>query len=118
MIALRVTFPVEEERAEVDGAEGVGGAADLDHLVHSYISLRLTIAAFMAHMTWKWLDTGKGIGKWLRILMIAEGKMSLSRVSISLYTSMMERTKWNGKSIVRCSNKESKNRARGSVIKL
>ena len=95
MIASRVTPLAEEEGAEVDGAEGVGGVADPDHLVHSYISLRLMIVAFMAHMTWKWLDTGKGIEKWHRILMIAEGKMSLSLswVAISLYTSMMERIK-------------------------
>ena len=102
----------------MDGAKGVGGVADSDCLLCSCVSLRLTIAASMAHMTWKWSDTGKGTEKWHRILMIAKGKMSLSRVSISLYTSMMERIKWDGKSIVRCSNKESKNRARGSVIEL
>ena len=75
MIASRVTPPVEEEGEEVDGVEGVGGAAS------------------MAHITWKWSEMRKGIGKWRKILVIAEGKMSLSRVVISLCTSMMERIK-------------------------
>ena len=66
----------------------------------------------------KWLEEGKGIEKWHRICMIAEGKMSLSRVAVSLYTSKIERMKCEGKSIVRCSNKESKNRAQVSVIEL
>jgi len=35
----------------------------------------------------------KGNRKWRKILVIAEGKMSLSRVTISLYTSMIERIK-------------------------
>ena len=60
----------------------------------------------------------KGTEKWQRICVIAEGKMSLSQVAVSLYTSKIERIKCEGKSIVRCSNKESKNRARGSVIEL
>ena len=69
-------------------------------------------------MTEKWSEEGKGIEKWHRIRVIAEGKMSLSRVVISLYTSKIERIKCEGKSIVRCSNKASKNQARGSVIEL
>ena len=40
--------------------------------------------------------------------MIAEGKMSLSRVVVSLNTSIIERIKCEGKSIVRCSRRESK----------
>ena len=63
MIALRVTPPVEEEGAEVDGVEGVGGATNLDHLEHSYALLRLIVAVSMAHITWKWLETGKGTEK-------------------------------------------------------
>ena len=118
MIASRVTPPVEEEEAEVDGVEGVGGVADLDHLVRSCASLHLTVAASMAHMTWKWLETGKGTEKWRKILVIAEGKMSLSWVAVSLNTSMMERIKCKGKSIVICSKRESKNQARGLVIEL
>ena len=53
MIASRVTPPVEEEGAEVDGAEGVRVAVDLDHLERSYASLHLMVPASIAHMTWK-----------------------------------------------------------------
>ena len=77
----------------MDEAEGVGGVADLDFLEHSCASFRLTVAASIAPMTWKWSDTGKGIEKWRKILVIAEGKMSLLRVAEFLYTSMMERIK-------------------------
>ena len=93
MIALRVTPPAKEEGVEVDGAEGVGEAANLDHLECSYTSLHLMVAASMAPITWKWSDTGKGTEKWSKILVIVEGKMSLSQVIVSLYTSMMERMK-------------------------
>ena len=72
----------------------------------------------MAHITEKWSEEGKGTEKWHRICVIAEGKMSLSQVAVSLYTSKIERMKCEGKSIVRCSNKESKNQAQGSVIEL
>ena len=90
MIASRVTPLAEEEGVEVDGAERVGGAVNSDHLERSYTLLRLTIAASMAHITWKWSEMGKGTEKWHKILMIAKGKMSLSRVAISPYTSMRE----------------------------
>ena len=93
MIALRVTPPVEEEGAEVDGVEGVGGATNPDRLEHSCALLRLIVAVLMAHITWKWSEMGKGTEKWCKILMIAEGKMSLSRVTVSLYTSMVEKMK-------------------------
>ena len=93
MIASRVTPPVEEEGAEVDGAEEIGGAIDSDRLERSYALLHLMVAAFIAHITWKWSETGKGIEKWCKILVIAEGKMSLSWVAVSLNTSMMERIK-------------------------
>ena len=43
MIVFRVTPPAEEEGAEVDGAEGVGGAAVPDHLDRNYASLHLTV---------------------------------------------------------------------------
>ena len=79
----------------------------------------------MAHITGMWLEEGrgkrekgKGTEKWHKIRVIAEGKMSLSRVAVSLNTSIIERIKCEGKSIVRCFNKESKNRAQGSVIEL
>ena len=77
----------------MDGAEGVGEVADLDHLERSCASLYLMVVASMAHTTWKWSEMGKGIEKWRKIIMIAEGKMSLSRVVVSLYMSMMERIK-------------------------
>ena len=75
MIASRVTPPAEEEGAEVDGAEGVGGATDLDRLERSYASLYLTIVASMTRITWKWLEMKKGTEKLRKILVIAEGKM-------------------------------------------
>ena len=90
MIASRVTPPAEEEGAEVDGAEGVEGVADPDLLECSYASLRLMVVASIAHITWKWLEMRKGTEKWRKILVIAEGKMSLSWVAESLCTSMME----------------------------
>ena len=72
----------------------------------------------MAHMIEKWLKEGKGIEKWHKIRMIAEGKMSLSRVAVSLYTSIRERMKCEGKSIIRCSRRDNKNQAQGFVIEL
>ena len=90
MIASRVTT-LAKEGAEVDGTEEVGGAADPNHLERSCSLLRLTVAASMAHITWKWSKTRKGTEKLRKILMIAEGKMSLSRIDVSLYTSMIER---------------------------
>ena len=79
MISSRVTYLVEEEGAKVDGVKGVGGATDPNHLERNCALLRLTVAATMAHITWKWSDEGKGTKKWRRILVIVEGKMSLSR---------------------------------------
>ena len=63
----------------------------------------------MVHMIEKWSEEGKGTEKWHRIRMISEGKKSLSQVAVTIYTSKIERIKCEGKSIVRCSNKESKN---------
>ena len=62
-----------------DGAEWEGGAIDPDCLNRNCASLRLTIAQSMAHTKVKWSDDGKGTEKWHKILMIAEGKMSLSQ---------------------------------------
>ena len=93
MMSSRVTPLIKEKGVDVDGAIEVGGIAILDHLERSYTSLRLMVAAPMAHMTWKWSETRKVTEKWRRILVIAEGKMSLSRVTVSLYTSMRERIK-------------------------
>ena len=76
------------------------------------------VVASMTYMTEKWTEEGKGTEKWCKILVIVEGKMSLSRVAVSLNTSIRERIKCEGKSVVRCSNKERKNQARGPVIEL
>ena len=77
----------------MDEAKEVGGAAVPDHFERSYASLCLTVAVSMTHITWKWLEMGKGTEKWHEILVIAEGKMNLSWVAVSLYTSMIERIK-------------------------
>ena len=89
MMSPRVTSPIEAEGANMDGAErdGVergGGAAEFDYRDLNCTLIRLTVAYIMAHMMEKWSEEGKGIEKWHRIRMIAEGKMSLSRVAISL----------------------------------
>ena len=93
MIASKVIHPAEEEEAEVDGAKGVGGAVDPNYLERNCASLRLTVAASIAPIKWKWLDKGKGIEEWRKILVISERKMSLSRVAKSLCTSIIERKK-------------------------
>ena len=75
----------EEEGADVDGADrdGVereGGAVESDCRDLNCASLCLTIAASMTE-------------KWRKILVIAEGKMSLLQDAESLWTSMTERIK-------------------------
>ena len=84
MTSPSVTSPIAGEGADVDGAERdgaerEGGIAESDCLDRNCALLRFTVAVSMAHMKVKWLDKGKGIEKWRNILMIAEGKMSLSR---------------------------------------
>ena len=116
MVSPSETSLVEEEGADVDGvdqdgAEREGGAVEFDCRDLNCASLCLTVAASMAHMTKEWLEERKGTEKWHKIYVIAEGKMSLSQVAISLNTSKIERIKCEGKSIVRCSRRESKNRA-------
>ena len=93
MIASRIIPLAEEEGVEVDGAKGVGGAADPDCLERNCASLRLTVASSIAPIKWKWLDKGKGIEEWRKILVISERKMSLSRVAKFLCTSIIERMK-------------------------
>ena len=83
MMSPSDTSFVEEEGADVnrgdrDGAKRVGATKSVC-LDLNYASLRLTIAASMAHMTWKGSDKGKGMEKLHKILVIVEGKMSLSR---------------------------------------
>ena len=65
--------------AEKDRAKREGGAAESDCLNRNYTLLHFTVVASMAHMKVKWSDKGKGTEKWRKILVIAEGKMSLSR---------------------------------------
>ena len=77
MMSSRVTRPVEEEGANVDRVKEARGIAISDSLKRSWALHRLTVAASMAHMTWKWSKMRKGIEKWHKILVIAEGKMSL-----------------------------------------
>ena len=89
MITSRLTPPAEVEGTEVDGAKGVGGATNPDHFERNYALLHLTVMASMAHITWKWSETGKGIEKWRKIVMIAKEKMSLSWVIVSICTSMV-----------------------------
>ena len=89
MMSPRVTSPVEEEGADVDGAnrDGAkreGGATDPNCLDLNYASLRLMVAASMAHMKVKWSIARKEIEKWRMIHVIAEGKTSLSRDAESL----------------------------------
>ena len=60
MIASRVTPPVEEEGATVDGAKGVEVAVNPDHLDRSCTLLRLTILASIAPMKRKGSEKGKG----------------------------------------------------------
>ena len=110
-MSLTITPLIEKEGADVDRAEGVGGVIVLDHFDRNCASLRLTVAWSMAHIKGKWSKKGKGTEKWHKICMIAERKMSLSQIVVSLYISITERIKCEVKSIVRCSNKESKNQA-------
>ena len=118
MMSSSVTPLKEKEGADVDRAEGVGWVVIPDCLDRTCASLHLTIVTSVAHMTWKWSKTRKGTKKGRKILVIAEGKMSLSQVVVSLYTSMMERIKWEGKYIVRCFKRESKNQVWGLVMEL
>ena len=114
MMSPSDTLLVGEEGVDVDGvdrdgAEREGGVVESDCHDLNCASLRLTVAASMAHMTEKWVEEGKGIEKSHKIRVIAEGKMSLSWVVVFLYTSIIERMKCVGKSIVRYINKERKN---------
>ena len=105
MISLSDTSLIEEEGADMDGAERdgaewEGGAAKSDCRDLNCASLRLMVAASIAYMKENWSEEGKGTKKWHKIRVIAEGKMSLSRVAVSLNTSIIEIIKCEGKSIV------------------
>ena len=66
--------------------EREGGVAESNCRDQNCASLHLTVEASMAHMTKKWSEEGKGTEKWHKIHVIAEGKMSLSWIAVSLYT--------------------------------
>ena len=83
MMSQSDTSLVEEEKADMDQVyrDGVGrvGAAESIYRNLNCATLRLTIAASMAHMTWKGSNMEKGTEKWRKILVIAKEKMSLSQ---------------------------------------
>ena len=58
MTALRVTPPVDEEGADVEGAEEAGGVAIfvLGRFGRNWATLRLTVVASMAYITEKCVD--------------------------------------------------------------
>ena len=77
------TSPEEEEAdadgVDRDGAEREEGATESVCRDRNWALLCLTLALSMAHVIVKWLEEGKGMEKWCKILVIAEGKISLSR---------------------------------------
>ena len=77
------TSLIKEEGTDVGRAErdGVGREGGVESYCRNLncASLRFTVAASMAYMKVKRLYTGEGTKKWRKILVIAEGKMSLSR---------------------------------------
>ena len=87
MTASRVTPPLEEEGAEVEGAERVGRSviSVRGRFGRSWTLLRRTGIAFMTPMTKKRRgESGILTKKCQGICVIAEGKISLSRVAVSL----------------------------------
>ena len=86
MMASNVTPPTEDKGAEVDGAVEARGAAVYvwGRLGLSRALLRRTVEASMAPIMEKWGETMKETKKWWSVHVIAEGKMSLSRVAVSL----------------------------------
>ena len=76
--SLKEEEGVDVSRAERDGVSREGGVESYYRDLN-YTSLRFSVAASVAHMKVKGLDAGKGTKKWSKILVIVEGKMSLSR---------------------------------------
>ena len=74
---------LKEEGADVGRAErdGVGREGGVESCCRDLncASLRFTVVVSMPHMKVKGSDAGKRTKKWCKILVIAEGKMSLSR---------------------------------------
>ena len=60
MTASRVTRPADEEGANVEGAEEAGGAtvSIYGYFGRSWALFHLTVVAFMAHITKKYVDWG------------------------------------------------------------
>ena len=60
MMASRVTPPAEDKGVEVEGVEEARGVtiSVRGHLGHSWATLRQTVAASMAHITKKYVDSG------------------------------------------------------------
>ena len=56
----------------------------------------------MAHITGKWSKKGKETEKWRKILVIAEGKMSLPRDAATRWTSIIERKRQQKPSMRLC----------------
>ena len=85
-MASRVTPPADEEEADEEEADEVGGVAVsvYGHFGRSWASLRLMATRSMEHIGEKCVDSGYETKKWWGICMIAEGKMSLSRIVVSL----------------------------------
>ena len=95
-----------------------GGRCRILLLRPKLASLSFTVAASMAHIKMKGSDAGEGTEKWHKILVIAEGKMSLPQDNESWKTSIKDKIKWKGKSMVRCSRRDNKKRAWDSVMEL
>ena len=122
MMSPNDTSLEEEKGADVGRSEqdGVGREGGVESCCRDLncASLRFIVAVSMAHMKVKGSDAGKGIEKWRKILVITEGKMSLSWDAESRKTSIKDKMKWEGKSMVRCPRRDSKKRARDSVMEL
>ena len=87
MMSPKDTSLEEKERADVGQVkrDGVGREGRVESCCRDLncTSLRFTVVASMAHKKVKWSDKGKGIEKWRKILMIAEGKINLSQDTAS-----------------------------------
>ena len=83
MTSSKDISPKEEEAdangVDWDSAKREEGAAKSVCHDRNWALLRLMLALSMAHVIVKWLEEGKGMEKWCKILVIAEGKISLSR---------------------------------------
>ena len=78
MMSPKDTSLEEEEGADVGRSKRDGGVESCCRDLNC-ASQHFMVVASMAHMKVKGLDVAKGMEKWRTILMIAEGKMSLSR---------------------------------------